>query len=68
MTTASSKSNFSALKHIKTYLRNSMTQSTLNHCVLLHVHKDRTDSIDTKDIASEFIQNCSTNTAYFRYF
>ena len=65
VTTASSERNFSALKRIKTYLRNSMTQSRLNHRMLLHVHKDRTDSIDTKDIASEFIQNCSTRTAYF---
>ena len=46
------------------YLRNSMTQSRLNHYMLLHIQKDRTDSIDTKDNASEFIQNCSTCTAY----
>ena len=68
MTTASFEHNFLALKRIKTYLRNSMTQSRLNHCMLLHVRKDRTDSIDTKDIASEFIQNCSTCTAYFGSF
>ena len=68
VTTASSEQNFSALKYIKTYFRNSMTQSRLNHCMLLHVHEDRTDSIDTKDIASEIIQNCSTSTAYFGSF
>ena len=45
-----------------------MTQSRLNYCMLLHVYKDRSDSIDTKDIASEFIQNCSTHTAYFGSF
>ena len=28
----------------------------------------KTDSIDTKDIASEFIQNCSTHTTYFGSF
>ena len=49
VTTASSEFNFSALKCIKTYLRNSMTQSRLNHCMLLHVHKDRTDCIDNKE-------------------
>ena len=54
VTTASSERNFSALKRIKTYLRNSTTQSRLNHCMLLYVHKDRTDSSDTKDIALEF--------------
>ena len=40
VTTASSEHNFSALKRIKRYLRNSTTQSRLNHCMLLHVHKD----------------------------
>lgn len=35
VTTASSERNFSALKCIKTYLRNSMTQSRLNHCMPL---------------------------------
>ena len=68
VTIASSKRNFSALKHIKTYVRNSMTQSRLNHSMLLHVHKDKSDSIDTKDIASGFIQNSSTHTAYFGSF
>ena len=34
VTTTSSERNFSALEPIKTYLRNSMTQSRLNHCML----------------------------------
>ena len=38
VTTASAECSFSALKCIKTYLRNSMTQQRLNHCMLLHVH------------------------------
>ena len=65
VTTASSERNFSALKRVKTYLRNSMTQSRLNHCMLLHINHDITDKIDTKEIASEFIENCSTRTTYF---
>lgn len=65
VTTASSECNFSAPKRIKTYLRNSMTQSRLNHCMFLHIHHDQTDNIDTKEIASDFIDKCSIRTAYF---
>ena len=68
VTTASSERNFSALKRIKTYLRNSMTQSRLNHCMLLHIHHDKTDKIDTREIASDFIQNCTTRTTYFGHY
>ena len=39
LTIASSERNFLALKHIKTYLRNSMTQQCLNHCMVFHIHK-----------------------------
>ena len=43
----------SALKRIKTYLRNSMTQSRLNHCMLLHIHKEKTENLDLCDIAKD---------------
>ncbi len=56
VTTSSAERNFSALKRIKTYLRSSMTQSRLNHCVLLHVHQDKTDELDLHTIAKEFVQ------------
>ena len=36
----------SAPKRVKTYLRRSMTQSRLNHLMILHVHKEMTDSLD----------------------
>ena len=36
VTTATAERSFSGLKRIKTYLRNSMTQQCLNHCMLLH--------------------------------
>ena len=33
-----------------------MTQQHLNHCFILHVHRQKTDSLDLKEIAQEFIQ------------
>ncbi len=56
VTTSSAERNFSALKRIKTYLRSLMTQSRLNHYVLLHVHQDKTDELDLHTIAKEFVQ------------
>ena len=56
VTTSTAERNFSALRRIKTYLRSSMSQARLNHCIVLHVLKDRTDQLDNKDIAKEFIE------------
>ena len=44
-TNAVSERSFSALKRMKTYLRSTMKPDRLNHLLLLHVHKDRTDSL-----------------------
>ena len=41
VTTSSAERSFSALKRIKDYLRNSMTQERLNHCMLLHMHREK---------------------------
>ena len=54
-TNATSECSFSALKHIKTYLRSSMTRSQLNHLMILHVHKDMKDFLDLIHCANDFI-------------
>ena len=46
VTTAAAECSFSGSKHIKTYLRNSMTQQRLYHCILLHIHHNKTDNLD----------------------
>ena len=40
-TNATSERSFSALRCLKTYLRNTMTQQQLNNVMMLHVHKER---------------------------
>ena len=55
VTTATAES-FSALKHIKTYLRNSMSQQRSNHCMILHIHCDKTDKLELTEIAQDFIE------------
>ena len=55
VTTATAERTFSALKRVKSYLRSSMTQERLNHCVILHVFKERVDELRVEDIAAEFV-------------
>ena len=44
-TNATSERSFSAVRRLKTWLRTTPSQARLNWCMLLHVHKDLTDSI-----------------------
>ena len=45
-TNAVSKRSFSAMKGLKTYLRSTTSDCRLNHLMVLHVRKDRTDSLN----------------------
>ena len=55
MTTVNSERSFSTLRRLKSYIRSSMTQSTLNHIMLLDVQKELTDNIDLLQVAKDFI-------------
>ena len=65
---ATSERSFSSLRRIKTYLRSTMTQNRLNNLLLLHVHKERTDSLDLKSIINRFITRCETRCSTFSTF
>ena len=51
-TNTTSKRFFSALHQVKTYLRSTMT---LNNLLLLHVHKEYTDSLDLKSVVNSLL-------------
>ena len=53
-TNATSERTFSAMRRIKTYLRSTMGQANL---MLLHVHKDKADSLSLLDIANSFVNS-----------
>ena len=40
---------------MKTYLRSTTGDSRLNHLMMLHVHKDRTDALTLVDMANDFV-------------
>ncbi len=54
-TNSTSERSFSALRRLKTYLRNTISQERLNNLIVLHVHKDITDTLDLKSICNEFV-------------
>ena len=67
-TNAISERSFSALRRTKTWLRSTINQVRLNHCMTLYVHKTRTDSIDLKQIGNEFIAQNSSRLHVFGHF
>ena len=56
-TNASSERAFSG---IKTYLRNSTINNRLNHCMVVHVHPEDVDKMNTIEIAREFTEYSQT--------
>ena len=68
ITSATSERTFSALRRLFTYLRSSMTERRLNHCLLLHIHKELTDSLDLTSAAKEFVVLHDERKKYFGSF
>ena len=67
-TNAVSERSFSALRRVKTYLRSTMKQTRLNHLMILHVHKDITDSLNLNDIGNEFVRCSKHRLSVFGHF
>lgn len=67
-TNATSERSFSALRRVKTYLRSTMSQARLNSLMTLHVHKNRTDSLNLTMVANEFVQRKEGRLALFGKF
>ena len=59
VTTSTSERAFSVLKRLLTYLRSTMTEERLNNCFLMQVHKDITDTLDSNEIAKDFVTACN---------
>ena len=64
-TNATSERSFSALRHLKNYLRTTMSQQRLNHLMIMHIHKERTDNIDLKLVLNNFIAGSEHRSSIF---
>ena len=67
-TNAVSERSFSAMRRLKTYLRTTMKQERLNHLLLLHVHKEHTDSLSCVEVATSFVGDSEHRLSVFGHF
>ena len=67
-TNAVSERSFSDLKRVKTYLRSTTGDSRLNHLMMLHVHKDRTDALTILGVANDFVGEKENRKQFFGKF
>ena len=63
-TNAVSERSCSALRRVKTDLRNTMSQSRLYHCMILNIHKDQVDKMNLTDIVNKFCWNNESRQTY----
>ena len=67
-TNASSERSFSALKRLKTYLRTTMSQERLNNLMLIHTHKEITDSLSMVKVCNRFVSEKESRLRIFGKF
>ena len=67
-TNATSERSFSALRRVKGYLRSTMGQQRLNNLMVLHVHRDCTDSLNLIDVANDFVKDSDQRANVFGKF
>ncbi|CAM1307975.1 ZMYM1 (predicted) [Pycnogonum litorale] len=68
VTSATAERSFSALRRLKTYLRNTMTEKRLNNVVFLNVHCNLADKTDLTLIAKAFVKVNDRRLNYFGHF
>lgn len=54
---AEAERSFSGLRRLKTWLRASMTQKRLNGVAVCHIHQERLDNLNRKDISQQYVQD-----------
>ena len=67
-TNAASERSFSAMKRVKSYLRNTMGQARLNHLMILNMYKDIFMSLDLNSTAREFVAGNEHRSSVFGKF
>lgn len=56
VTSATSERSHSALKRVKTDLRNRMTAKSMNNAIMRHIYKHQLDKLDLVNVAKSFTQ------------
>ena len=67
-TNAVSERSFSTMRRLKTYLRDAMSQSRLNHMMLLNINEESLDNTLNDVIADEFVRGNEHRLSQFGHF
>jgi hypothetical protein len=65
ITSVSAERSFSALKRIKTYLRNTMRQTRLTSLALIHIEKELSNSLDFNKLIDKFASIINRRMYFF---
>jgi hypothetical protein len=65
ITNVSAERSFSALKRIKTYLRNTMRQTRLTSLALIHIEKELSNSLDFNKLIDKFASIINRRMYFF---
>ena len=64
-TNTDSEKSFSSMRRLKSYLRNTMNQSKINHVMILHLNKEKVDNLDLDIIGNELVEGNEHRLIYF---
>ena len=67
-TNAVSERSFSSMRRLKSYLRSTINQSRLNQVIILHMNKEKVDSLDLDVIGNEFVEGNEHHLKYLGKF
>ena len=65
LVSASAERSFSAMRRIKTWLRSSMSDTSLNNAMYAHLNKERMDCVDIEGVARTFASANDVRAKYF---
>ena len=67
-TNAVSERSASSMSRIKNWLRSTMSQERLKHCMLLSIHKEKIDAVNLKNVANVFRESNEKRRRIFGIF
>ena len=68
ISSATAERSFSVMRRIKSWLRSTMSENSLNNKMFATIHKDRIDAVDSERVAKVFVASSEQRRRYFGKF
>ena len=68
ISSATAERSFSVMRRIKSWLRSTMSENSLNNKMFATIHKDRIDAVDSERVATVFVASSKQRRRYFGQF